>query len=287
MGREPTFIVSTARTGGGKTRANMEMIKREITKPNPQKVLIIDGKDEYGPDEEDIRITQLYAKPIHISQVPKFSASRFIECCRIRPFNDRGEPLSLQEIRDALLIVMKYFRNGMLVIEDFKRFAGNSIKQELVDRLCTLRGTGNDVLVSMQSPGQITPIMWQNMKYLRMHKTTDSVVSYQDNYRDKIEFMIIAENMINEEFYKGNPYFYLMVDLEQGFITGKYSQKQFIEAAQNYLFENWSTTVGKMMNYRNGNGEKVHTEKTAMQECLRKFTYSYSQFSPRFPKNKR
>lgn len=282
-GREPTFEVATGFPGVGKTRKNMEIAKREITKPNnPQKVLIIDGKDEYGPEEEDIRHVGLYAKPIHISQVANFSASKFIECCRIRPFNDRGAPLDLGEIQELLLLVMKLYKNNFLIVEDFKRFAGNgSVKMALIDKLCTLRGSGNDVLVSIQSVGQVSPVMWQNLKYLRMHMSTDTVISYQDRYQEKIDFMSIAENMIKKEFYEGNRYFSLRIDLEQGFIYGKYSQAMFVEAAKKYIFENWNKTGAKKLNYRDELGKKKNDDAKAIQECLYEYTYMYSQFSKR------
>lgn len=284
-GREPLFECATGFPGVGKTYKNIEKAKRAIIHPHyPQKVLVVDGKDEYGPDEDDIREIQLYAKPIHISQVPNFTASKFIECCRIRPYNDYGHALDLGEIRDMLIKVMKTFKNGYLIVEDFKRFAGSSIKMELMDKLCTLRGSGNDVLVSIQSPGQITPVMWTNLKYLRMHMATETVADYGNNCGDKIHYISIAENMLHKQFYEGNRWFNLLIDLEQGIIYGKYSQAMFVEAARKYINENWGKTAGKRMNYRDDLGRKKDDAAKAIQECLYEYTYMYSQFSSRLKK---
>lgn len=279
--REPTFIGAAGMPRVGKTRANKEQAKKEITKRNPQKVLIFDSQGEYNTDDKDIREIQLYAKPIHINQVAAFSANRFIECCRIIPYKDNGRPMSLSEKAAALNKVMDYFRNGLLIVEDFKQFAAASMNQELVNRLCTFAHSGTDVLVSLQGVGQFLPIMWQNMKWLRLHKTTDSVTRHADKFPEKIEFLSIAENLLNTRYYDGDYWVTLMIDLERGFIYGKYTQAEFVNASKEYIFQNKGATIGKLLHHIDDSGHKKYNDATALQQVIYRFTHSYSQYSPR------
>jgi hypothetical protein len=284
--REAALIGAAGFPGSGKTYANKMRVKIEVTKANPRKVLVIDSQDEYGQYDPDIMKIGVYVKPIHVSQVTNFSASNFIEACRIRPYNDYGQPLSLDELSNVLHIVMKDFRGrGMLVVEDFKQFAGNSISMELINKLCTRRHSGIDTLVSLQGVGQFTPIMWQNMGYLRLHKCSDSVTKHESKFPEKIAYLTIAENMIDKRFFEGDERFSVMIDTKRGFIFGKYSQKEFIDAARQYIHNNYSQTVGKIKNERDERGKIKYNDAQAIQLYLYRLTQLYSQFSRRAPKN--
>lgn len=286
--REPTFIAAVGAPGNGKTRENIQMIKKVlmgVPEKNvmPQKVLVVDANDELGDKNKDVIEAGIRIKSIHVSQISSFSASKYIEACRIRPFNDKGQAMSLNEIADVLNEVMYKYKNGLLIAEDFKSYAGDAMKQDLVSRLCTRRHSGTDTVVSLQGIGMILPKMWSNLKWLRLHKINESMSRHQNKFPEKIDYLSIAENIVNKKYTQGglNEYFFVMIDLMRGFIYGKYTQEEFNIAASEYIGENWSNTAGKYMNKRNLKGKKIYTEETAMKACLNNFAWHYSQFSTR------
>lgn len=284
--REPTFIAAVGMPGVGKTYQNIQQIRRVLLgNPakgvKPQKVLIFDVNNEYHNRNPDVRAAGIRIKTIHPNQVARFSASKYIECCRIQPFNDNGHPMSLEEMSDTATKIMFYYRNGLLIAEDFKTFAADSMKSDFVSRLCTRRHSGADTLVSLQDIGMVQPKVWSNLKWLRLHKISDSVLRYKQKYPGKVEYLSIAENMINDKFYHGDERFYLMIDLVRGYIHGVYTPQEFEKAARQYISQNWASTVGLLLNERDDKWKKKYTEQSAAQAVLNRLILSFSQYSPR------
>lgn len=291
-GREPTFIATIGVPGGGKTFQNIQQIRRVIQgKPGgapPKKVLVFDSNDEYRNDSADVIRGGVYIKPIWLHQVAAFSASKFVEACRIRPFKRDGSPMSLHDLTEGLIKVMGDFRDGLLIAEDFKSFSGDSIKQDLVSKLCTRRHSGSDTLVSLQDIGLVAPRVWMNLKWLRMHKLADRIIKYKDNYPGKIKYLSIAENMVDNRYFSGkkdDERFFVMVDLMKGYIYGKYTPEEFNVAARQYISQNWKSTVGAITAERDQQWNQIHKdEKVAASMALNQLVLSYSQYSPRLAK---
>ena len=285
--REPTFIATVGMPGVGKTYQNIQQIRKVLQgnpskNVKPQKVLIFDCNNEYRNDNPDVRTAGIYITPIHIKQVSDFSASSYIQACRIAPFNNKGHPMSLDELSNGLTTIMQRYRNGLLLAEDFKSFAGDSMKADLVSRLCTRRHSGSDTLVSVQDIGLIAPKVWMNLKWLRLHMIGDLIIRYKDSYPGKIEYLSIAENMIRTKFYAGDERFYLMIDLTKGFIYGQYTPEEFNKATRQYISQNWKNTVGRVQDERDDKWNKVHKdEKTAAALVMNRYVESYSQYSTR------
>jgi hypothetical protein len=291
MAREPTFIGRIGMPGVGKTVANIIQAQK-VLYGNPargvpgRKVLFIDNNNEYRNDSRDIKTfaPNLYIKTIHPSWVSKFSASPYIEACRIVPFADNGQPLTPKEFGTALNTVLHNFRNGFLIAEDFKAYTGNSLNEELIGKLATRRHSGCDTLVSLQGAGMIVPTLWMAMKWLYMHKSLDPLNRSDGKFVGQIEFLSIAENMVNSKYDNGQERFFLKVDLQRGLIYGAYTVADFEEAAKQYIFENWNKTAGKVLNYRDDSGKKMYNDGAALQKTLSRYINYYSQFSPRAQK---
>lgn len=288
--REPTFIAAIGVPGAGKTWENIQQIKRSLA-GNPdkgvkgEKVLIFDSNREYNNRNIDVRKAGVYIKPIHISQVARFSTSNFVEACSIQPINDQAQPMSLTELSDGLTKVMGTFKVGLLIAEDFKSFSSDSIKADLVSKLCTRRHSGSDTLVSLQDIALVAPRVWPNLKWLRMHKLGDSVLLYKDRYPGKLKFLCIAENIVNKRYYEGDERFFVMIDLMKGFIYGKYSPAEFETAARQFIAENWQQTVGRELNMRDPQWNKINKdEKIAAGTVLSRLVQDFSQYSPRLKK---
>ncbi len=83
-----------------------------------------------------------------------------------------------------------------------------------------------------------------------------------------------------------NERFFVKVELQRSMIAGAYTAQEFDVAAQEYIFENWSSTVATRLRHRDiMTGKKKFNDKTALQEVLKEYTDQYSQYSPRYRKS--
>ena len=88
----------------------MQMIQKYVKGSGglkPRRALIIDVNDEFQE-----------VKGLALTHVKVFSHHPKIEVRRIRPFNPDGSKMSLNEITDALKIVLDNYKGGLLLIED-------------------------------------------------------------------------------------------------------------------------------------------------------------------------
>lgn len=293
--REPTFIAAVGMTGVGKTYENLKQI-RSVILGNPakgvppRKVLILDNNMEYRNDNKDVREIlapyNIYIKTIHYKQVPQFTRQAKIEVCRVIPVDDRGKLLTGKEFGITLNFVLTNFKNGLIVGEDFKAFTGNSLNEELIGKLSTRRHSGCDTLVSLQGANMIQPTLLMVLKWIRLHKSLDPI-ERSEKFKGKIELLSIAENIVNNRYKLGGQHerFHVKIELQRSIIFGHYTRQEFEIAAQEYIFENWSKTVGKKMNHRDMNtGKKKYNEKQALKVVMEELVNQYSQYSPRYMK---
>lgn len=291
--REPTFIAAVGMTGGGKTVENMKQI-RSVFFGNPQrnvpphKTLILDNNMEYHNDNKDVKkILHPYGigiKTIHWKQVPEFTRQRHIEVARVVPVDDNGAMLSGKKFGESLNFTLENFMGGFIVGEDFKAIAGNSLNEELIGQLVTRRHKGCDTLVSLQSLRMIQPTVMAVLKWIRMHQITGFIKSSDEKFDAYIQMINIAKNIVNNRYKLGgeNEWFFIKIQLQKSFLMGQYTPEEFSFACQQYIFENYSQTVTKKMQWRDINsGKRIYTEKTALQEVLKEYTMQYSQYSPR------
>jgi len=291
--REPTFIAAVGMTGGGKTVENMKQI-RAVTLGNslksvlPRKTLILDNNMEYHNGNKDVQQILhphgIGIKTIHWKQVPDFTRQRHIEVARVIPMNDNGQLLAGKKFGETLNFVLENFMGGLIVGEDFKAMTGNSLNEELISLLVTRRHKGCDTLVSLQSLRMIQPALMAVLKWIRLHKITGFIKTSDEKFDSYIEMINIAKKIVDNRYKLGgeNEWFFLKIQLQKSFIAGLYTKEEFNVAAQEYIFENWSQTVGKRLQHRDIlTGKKKYTDKTALQSVLSEYINQYSQYSPR------
>lgn len=293
--REPTFIAAVGMTGVGKTYENLKQIRSVVLGNSangvpPRKTLIIDNNMEYRNDNKDVMaVLHPYGigiKTIHYRDVPIFTRQRQIEVCRVIPVDDNGAMLAGKKFGTTLNSVLENFMGGFIVAEDFKAIAGNSLNEELLSLLVTRRHKGCDTLVSLQSLRMIQPALMAVLKWIRMHQITGFIKSSDEKFDSYIQMINIAKNMVNNRYKLGGEHerFFVKIQLQKSFMMGVYSQNEFIHACRQYIFENYSQTVKKKMQWRDDSGKKMFTEETALRELLNEYSAQYSQYSPRYQK---
>jgi GTPase SAR1 family protein len=257
MGREPKLIVAVGKKGVGKTYLTEKIIQQYV-KGNPSKgvpprrALILDVNDEFSN-----------IKAIAINDVIKFSAHPIIEARRVRPFHANGKKMTLDDISQTLFIILDTYREGLLLIEDINKYIADTMPNDLVGAICTNRHIGVDIILHYQSIGRITTKVWQNLNVIRFHKITDSVAKHANKYEDKIEYLSLAEIMVNQEYANGNIRFFVYVDVDREKVLGNYTDEMYEKAAQAYISKNYTNLINPLLKERDEKGKKMYDNATA------------------------
>jgi hypothetical protein len=256
--REALLGVAVGKKGIGKTYTTLQIISSYIKgsgSVKPRKALILDVNDEFRS-----------VKAIKPSDVALFTHHPKIECRRIRPYNDDGSKMTLNDIADTLWALLKDYKGGLLLIEDINKFTGDYLKNDLVGALCTNRHTQLDIIMHFQSIGRVGTKIWQNINWLRFHKNTDSVDRHKKKFEDKYEMFKICEVLVNKQYFAGNKYFYLTIDCDSEKIRGTFSDKMMSEAIDEYLAINHTKKIKPYLNQRNNKGKKIYNSTTATKQ---------------------
>jgi hypothetical protein len=257
--REPKLIVAVGRKGCGKTYTTKRMLQQYVMgNPSkgvkPRRVLILDVNDEY----EDV-------KALRIVDVIKFSVHPKIEQRRIRPFTDKGETMTTNQLQEVLFKILKDFRGGLLLIEDPSKFLSDSLPNDLMGAIATNRHRDMDIIMHFQSIGRITPKIWQNLTHIRYHKNTDGVEKNKSKFEDKYELMKLVENYVDKEYDNGNKRIYVYVDVEDEKIKNL-DKKKFEKIVEEYIVQNQKTLITPLMRNRNlFKGAKPFTAEQALK----------------------
>ena len=270
MGREPKLIVAVGKKGVGKTYLT-ERIIQQYVKGNPSKgvpprrALILDVNDEFSS-----------IKAIAINDVIKFSAHPMIEARRVRPFHPNGKKMTLDDISQTLFIILDTYREGLLLIEDINKYIADTMPNDLVGAICTNRHIGVDIILHYQSIGRITTKVWQNLNVIRFHKITDSVAKHQHKYEDKVEYLSLAEIMVNQQYADGNIRFFVYVDVDKEKILGNYDDQMYEEAVKKFISKNYSNLINPLLKERDEKGRKLYDSQTAY-ESIKQRLVSYKK----------
>jgi len=261
--REPKLLVAVGKKGVGKSYTTEKMIHNYVNgNPAngvaPRRVLIIDVNDEYAN-----------IKAIRIEDVTLFSIHPIVEARRIRPFLDDGTKMTLDDIANTLFTILQTFRNGLLLVEDINKYISDTMPNDLVGAICTNRHIGVDIIMHYQSIGRITSKVWQNVNIIRLHKFTDTVKRHKHKYEDKVEYLSIAEIIINTKN-EVNKHFFLFADVDDEKIYGAFSKTDFENAVNKYISENYSQLISPLLKARDERGKKVHSTQSAMAEIKKR-----------------
>ena len=256
--REPKLGVAVGKKGIGKSYTTEQVMAQYVQgnqNAKPRRVLILDVNDEYEA-----------VKAIAIKDIALFSLHPKIEARRIRPYNEDGSKMGLRDIADVLFICLENYRGGLLLIEDINKYVSDHLPNDVVGAICTNRHSDLDIVMHFQSIGRVTPKIWQNLNWLRFHKNSDSVDRHQKKFQDKYDFLKIAEIMINQQYFDGEKYFHLYVDLDEEVILGNYTPKMMKDAIDEFVSENYNRLVKPKLNRRDEYGRISAEPKKVIRE---------------------
>ena len=269
--REPLLIVACGKKGVGKSyQHNLMMQGYVMGDPyrgiKPRKCLILDVNDEYGT---------YGIRALSLTDVALFTIHPYIEMRRIRPFHPNGARMTLDEWANAVFYVLNTFKNGLLLIEDPNKWHSDHLPADLVGAICTNRHVGLDILLSYQSIGRINTKIWGNTNLVRFHKNTESVERHKQKFPDKEEYMKIAENMVNNEYMKGNKRFFVYVDMDEEKIRGDFSIEVFELGVDDYINEKHRELVKPYLIQVDAKGKKLYDMNSARTKVKERIMSSY------------
>jgi len=298
--REAKVYISAARKAGGKTYQTMKMVESFVKGDmsvgrKPKKVLILDVNNEYP-----------YKKiSCDIDTIQKFRLTTNIEARRITPFKPNGEVKTRQEIASDLDILIKYYYNGVLVLEDLTLIVGDAVSSDLVGSLSTNRHRTLDVIINFQTIAKVSNPKFNSVKnILRLHKTDD--VSTRSTVRknfgeDSFKKIRIAELIIYKKWlfgitkckelekagridgdkeydYYNNKFVrhFVHIDFDEGKMYGDFTLEEFKAACIRFLQAEKRTELTPLLEEKDINTEKnLYTLKTATEERMKELILLY------------
>lgn len=264
MAREAGLMLVCGRKGVGKTHTTLEVIEEYVngnkrTGAPPRRVLILDVNDEFTK-----------YKAIDLRDIKDWCRYGRVEIRRVRIWHTYGDnvgkKMTLNEIADALQIILDNYNRGMLLIEDINKYISDSVPGDLIGSICTQRHVAVDIVAHFQGIGRIGhPKLWSNANWVRMHRTDDNVERHKNKFAGYERPLKIAESLINLKFREGNAHFYCYFNKDTGQIFGGgFTRNDFFKAVETYLSENYNTEVKPYLNKKNistgGNMFNNHTE---------------------------
>lgn len=277
--REPSFEVVIGFKGVGKTYTTNAIIDDYIkTQPGGRKgrpVLVFDTNNEYcdsngyhGFKAIDFDVTEKneYKRS---EQIRKIQAPAKY---RILPYKKDRTPMTINELVTTASTIVKYYRNGLLVLEDINKYTLSSYKQEFVGMFIGLRHLGVDLVAHFQTLRAIPPKVWGNMNYLRWHKQSDRIFKYK-NRIDNFELFSIAECIVDHKYQTDQRYYLWISVLEEKLIG--VTPEDFKEGCREYLNAH-PQEIGKLMNYIDETGGKKYKDNnTAINGFIEKKAKQY------------
>jgi hypothetical protein len=252
MGREPILMAVCGKKGVGKSYKTMEYLREYANKAPRRKVLIFDVNDEYSDKSKYPDVRRLALKDLRA-----WSASRIPEIRRIAPRFDNDKQMTLDEMAYVLNWIVGNFFNGLLLIEDINKYVGDNMPGDLIGAICTNRHKGVDIILHYQSIGRLTPKVWQNINFVRMHRNTDSVDRHANKFEDKFEYMKIAELIVEKQFKAGNERYFLFVDCDKEKVYSGVSDEVIRESISDYVSQYYNKVIAPYINKRDAKGEKI------------------------------
>jgi hypothetical protein len=269
--REPGFEVAIGFKGVGKTYTMNQIINSYI-KNSPsgfkgRPVLVFDVNNEYcdengyyGFKAIDFDVTE----PNEFKRSEQIRNIKVAGKYRVIPYKKNRQPMSVNELMTTASTIVKYFRNGMLVLEDFNKYALSNFKQEFVGMFIGLRHLGVDLVAHFQSLRAIPPKVWSEMSFLRWHKQSEKIFKYKQRISN-LELYSIAENIVDFK-YLSDPHYFLWVSvMEEKLIN--VTPEDFKQGCIRYL----SVNPREITQHMNGIDLSGNRKFKSRQECINDF----------------
>ncbi|MDW3191937.1 MAG: hypothetical protein R8G66_06220 [Cytophagales bacterium] len=262
--RQPMIMLICGMMGVGKSYRNHQEFKQYMT-DNPQtgkvgrKILAFDTNDDDFPDWKTV-------SPDHIKALTKVSPRR------IRPYNKDGSPMDDDQKREVVDKIMRYFKNGLIVLDDIDNYMVGAKSQSMIGAMVTVRHKGVDVILGHQSVAKITTTEWQTCTWLRLHHQVDDVKRYKERI-PKYRLVRIAQHIVDEQYdlavtayenqqiekqeYLARKSFFVYVNMPEQKIVGC-SRKAFIRAAKKYIDQEENGLIRMMLLERDHKEQPVY-----------------------------
>tara|TARA_R110002049_G_scaffold113040_2_gene263060 strand:+ start:27592 stop:28521 length:930 start_codon:yes stop_codon:yes gene_type:complete len=265
--RQPMIMLVCGETGVGKTYRNKQEIKHYMMDhlaigKKGRKVLAFDTNDDDYPQFRTV-------SPNHLKALTKVSSRR------IRPYNTDGSPMDNEEKKEVITKIMKYYKNGLVVLDDIDHYMTGAKGQSMIGALCTVRHKGIDIVLTHQSVAKITTSEWQNCTWLRLHHQVDDVTRYRERI-PKYQMVRIAQLIVDEQYelcsnafamgkiteqeYKIQKSFFVYINMREQRIKGC-SRAAFIRACKKFIDQEESRKVKMLLNEQDFDGNNIYKTK--------------------------
>lgn len=250
--------------GVGKSYRNHQEFTRYMTDDAKtgkigRKILAFDTNDDDFPNWKTV-------SPDHIKALTRVCPRR------IRPYNKDGSPMDDEQKREVVDKIMRYFRNGLIVLDDIDNYMMGAKSQSMVGAMVTVRHKGVDLVLGHQSVSKITTTEWQNCTWLRLHHQVDEVRRIKDRV-PKYRVVRIAQHIVDEQYdlavtayqerkiekqeYLVRKSFFVYVNMAEQKIIGC-SRNAFIRAAKKFIDQEENSLVRMMLLERNHKDDPVY-----------------------------
>ena len=273
--RDNLLIIVTGRKRVGKSYTSLkQLLFLAYKSKHPKKSLILDVNGEYGSYTIDNVVHHI--KEIKETDLIKYSSSKIPEVRRIVPVKLSGMPMDENEIDELLIKVIKYFRNGVLFIDDLNVIMGDAMPVKFTSLLCNNAHRGADVILHLQSCGRLLPKLRQNCNIIRCHAQLDSLEDSKGKMPPSdYKILKITQLMIDKQVVGGNLRFFVNVNRDVMKIEGQFSPRMLSEAIKAFLLENPSLFMSAMKQL-NEHGKKKFTYEQALNGKIIEYYHLYN-----------
>ena len=301
MARQPMMMVCCGRRATGKSVETIQTMYGYVNgTPSKnikgRKALIFDVNNEFGTFDFKGETHSIRTLPLsYLSQFCHPTSA--VQIRRIPPYFEDGERMTSDDMSKTLIMILKDFKNGVILIEDINKYVSDTPKADIIGSIATLRQSGNDAIVHYQNIGRVgNPKILGNTNIIRLHKTNDSVAKHASKFEDKVDILSIAEKIVNTKYYIGmkhnldskDPeekklaelrFSYVYINLDFNKIQGEFTKQEAQNAIQDYVAENYSKLMRPYLNkFDRNTGKKIHDKKTAYSQIERDFLDTYFDF---------
>lgn len=272
MARDAELFVVAGQKKSGKTTTTLERwllpsVKGDLARGvKPRKGLIFDTQHE-----EKYR----FIKTLPVNKIGIFSAHNLVELRRIVPYNDDGRKMTPEQKVKVVQHILKHYFNGILVLEDINEYIFDYMPGDIVGDIISQRHNGVDVILHYHSLGRIHHKVWPHINELRMHKCEDNVIDNREKFLEKFEMFKIAENIVNDQFKKGNQHFDLTIRMQERRIMAQVSHEERQKAVQDYLSMFSKKLIQPWVSARDRGGKKSYTYTQAWDLEMERLNTTY------------
>lgn len=258
------LVIVCGETGVGKTYRNRQEVKTYLkdnqeTGKAGRKVLAFDTNDD----------DYTAFKTVSPDQLRQLSAKR---PRRIRPFNKDGSPMGKEDKKEVVKKILKYFRNGLILLDDIDDYMTGEKGQDMISALCTLRHKGVDIVFTHQSIGKVTRTAFQNCTWLRLHHQVDDVTYIKERI-PKYPIVRIAQLIVDEQYdvaytrfarreiaedeFARRASFFVYVNLRKQRLRGC-SRAAYIRAVKRFIDQEEGKKINMMLSERDFNDKPIY-----------------------------